>query len=277
MSDVTPLENYALLQQHRKEIQDLWEVAVVRECGAVARVLDIEDHGQVFGDMLDAIMEALRGGSAHDAITEGSLKGALQKFSRLMTFNNIPPSETARAILCLRPVLLGVLRQALPVEAALDASGALNLFIDRLSLVTLDTYEQNRDTLLHDQQQVMEEISVPVVKVWDKILMIPLVGMLDSRRTQLMMESLLTAIENTQARVAILDISGIPIVDSLVARHLIMTATSTRLMGTECIITGISAKISKTIVELGVDLTSTMTRTSLADGLKLAFSMVETN
>lgn len=275
MSDVIGSDVYAVLEGKRAELLSKWEIEVVRECAAVARVLDVEEHGRIFGEMLEGLLGSLKEGSGVDALENTLLRQALQKFSRLMTINNISPSETARAILSLRAGLADVLRQHMAAEAALDAAMALSLLLDRLSLVTLDTYEENRETLIHDQQRAMEEISVPVVKIWDKILLIPLVGMLDSRRTQLMMESLLTAIETSQARVAILDISGIPIVDSLVARHLIMTATSTRLMGAECIITGISAKISKTIVELGVDLTSTMTRTSLADGLKMAFNMIE--
>lgn len=274
MADSVVLDVYAVLVGKRSELQSRWEIEVVRECPSVARILDVEEHGRIFGEMLEGLLNSFKGGMP-DALDNTSLRQSLQKFSRLMTINNISPSETARAILSLRAGLLDVLRRNMAAEAALDAVMALSLLLDRLSLVTLDTYEENRETLIHDQQRAMEEISVPVVKIWEKILLIPLVGMLDSRRTQLMMESLLTAIETSQARVAILDISGIPIVDSLVARHLIMTATSTRLMGAECIITGISAKISKTIVELGVDLTSTMTRTSLADGLKMAFNMIE--
>ncbi len=274
MSDLIGLDVYAVLDGKRAELQRKWEIEVVRECAAVARILDVEEHGRIFGEILEGLLASLKGGGV-DVLDNTLLRQALQKFSRLMTINNISPSETARAILALRAGLVDVLRRDMAAEAALDAVMALSLLLDRLSLVTLDTYEENRETLIHDQQRAMEEISVPVVKIWDKILLIPLVGMLDSRRTQLMMESLLTAIEMSQARVAILDISGIPIVDSLVARHLIMTATSTRLMGAECIITGISAKISKTIVELGVDLTSTITRTSLADGLKMAFNMIE--
>ncbi|MCP4106767.1 MAG: STAS domain-containing protein [Desulfobacteraceae bacterium] len=116
---------------------------------------------------------------------------------------------------------------------------------------------------------------MPVVKVWDRIIMVPLIGMLDSERTQMMMEILLEALENLQAKVAILDISGIPVVDTLVARHLITAASAAKLMGAECIITGVRARIAQTLVQLGIDLGGIVTCTAMADGLQLALEMTD--
>lgn len=127
--------------------------------------------------------------------------------------------------------------------------------------------------LLKEQQKAFMKVSVPVVKVWSRILLVPLIGIFDSARAQLVMETLLTEIENTQAEVVILDVSGIPIVDSLMAKHLIRTVSAAKLMGAECIITGIRPKISQTIVQLGIDLSGITTRTTLADGLKVAFDL----
>src|SRR3990172_8215439 len=129
--------------------------------------------------------------------------------------------------------------------------------------------------LLKEQQKAFMEVAVPVVKVWNRVLLVPLIGVFDSARAQLTMETLLTAIENTQPKVAILDVSGIPVVDSLVAKHLIRTVSAVKLMGAECIVTGIRSRISQTIVQLGVDLSGITTRTALAEGLKVALDMTE--
>ncbi|AGW14941.1 STAS domain-containing protein [Megalodesulfovibrio gigas] len=261
-----------ILSEHRKALCDAWELDVVHQCGNLVRILEVEGNGDVFQRILDGALDVMAQGQVESG---GALTETLGGLSRIMTMNNVSPAETARAIFALRPAALGVLRLKLPPEKIAGAMEVLNTFIDRLGLITLDAYQESRELLISDQQRVVDEFSVPVVKIWDKILLIPLVGMLDSRRTQQMMETLLTAIENTQSKVAILDISGIPIVDTLVARHLIMTASATKLMGSECIITGISARIAKTIIEVGVDLEGMLTRTSLADGLKLAFSITE--
>ena len=129
--------------------------------------------------------------------------------------------------------------------------------------------------LLKEQQKAFMEVAVPVVKVWNRILLVPLIGVFDSARAMLLMETLLTEIENTQAKVAILDVSGIPIVDSLVAKHLIRTVSAVKLMGAECIVTGIRSRISQTIVQLGIDLSGITTRTALAEGLKVALDLTD--
>src|SRR3972149_6297371 len=135
--------------------------------------------------------------------------------------------------------------------------------------------EQRAMELLKEQQKAFMEVSVPVVKVWNRILLVPLIGVFDSQRAELLMEMLLTELENTQAKVAILDVSGIPIVDSLVAKHLIRTVSAVKLMGAECIVTGIRSRISQTIVQLGIDLSGITTRTALAEGLKVALDLTD--
>ena len=135
--------------------------------------------------------------------------------------------------------------------------------------------EQRAMELLKEQQKAFMEVSVPVVKIWNRILLVPLIGVFDSARAQLVMETLLTEIENTQAKVVILDVSGIPVVDSLVAKHLIRTVSAVKLMGAECIVTGIRSRISQTIVQLGIDLSGITTRTALAEGLKVALDLTD--
>jgi len=124
------------------------------------------------------------------------------------------------------------------------------------------------------QAQAIMELSTPVIKVWDKVLTVPLIGTLDSNRTQLVMETLLQRIVDTQSRVVILDISGIPGIDTLVANHLIRTVTATRLLGAECIVTGVSSQVAQTLVHLGVDLSGIITRSSMSDGIVMAFEIL---
>jgi rsbT co-antagonist protein RsbR len=142
--------------------------------------------------------------------------------------------------------------------------------LDKLGLFTTEVYQKSREEIIARQQQDMLELSTPVVKMWDGVLVLPLIGTLDSQRTQMVMESLLQRIVETAAEVAIIDITGVPTVDTLVAQHLIKTVTAARLMGADCIISGIRPQIAQTIVHLGVDLRDIATKSSLADALALA-------
>ncbi|MCB1158807.1 MAG: STAS domain-containing protein [Leptospiraceae bacterium] len=148
----------------------------------------------------------------------------------------------------------------------------LNSIFDKLLLLVFSVYALTNEETIKEQAKAILEMSTPVVKVWNRIILLPLVGILDSSRAKKMMEALLTEIESSQAKIAILDISGIPIIDTLVARHLINTISAVKLMGADCILTGISSKISQTIVHLGLDLSGIVTKSSLADGLQLALS-----
>ncbi len=142
--------------------------------------------------------------------------------------------------------------------------------LDKLGLYTTEVYQKAREEVIQRQQQEMMELSTPVVKLWDGVLALPLIGTLDSDRTQVVMESLLQRIVETGADVAILDITGVPTVDTLVAQHLIKTVTAARLMGADCIISGIRPQIAQTIVHLGVDLGNIITKSTLADAFALA-------
>jgi len=140
--------------------------------------------------------------------------------------------------------------------------------------IVSDAFVKQRERLIREQQEALLELSTPVIRVWDKVLTIPLIGTLDSERTQLLMETLLQRIVDTQSRVAILDISGIPGIDTLVANHLIRTVAATRLLGAECIVTGVTSKIAQTLVHLGVDLSGITTRPSMSDGIAMAFEIL---
>jgi len=137
-----------------------------------------------------------------------------------------------------------------------------------------EAFVKEREKLIQQQQEALLELSTPVIRIWEKVLTVPLIGTLDSSRTQLVMETLLQRIVDTQSRVVILDISGIPGIDTLVANHLIRTVTATKLLGAECIVTGVSSKIAQTLVHLGVDLSGITTRPSMADGIAMAFEIL---
>jgi rsbT co-antagonist protein RsbR len=142
--------------------------------------------------------------------------------------------------------------------------------LDKLGLYTTEVYQQAREDVIRRQQQEMLELSTPVVTLWENVLALPLIGTLDSARTQVVMEGLLQRIVETGAEIAILDITGVPTVDTLVAQHLIKTVTAARLMGADCIISGIRPQIAQTIVHLGIDLTGITTKATLADAFAVA-------
>jgi rsbT co-antagonist protein RsbR len=164
-------------------------------------------------------------------------------------------------------------------EFASDADGmavvtwAATEMLDRLGLFTTEVYQKNRDEVISRQQEELLELSTPVVKLWDGILALPMIGTLDSARTQVVMENLLQRIVETGADVAIIDITGVPTVDTLTAQHLLKTVTAARLMGADCIISGIRPQIAQTIVHLGVDLGAVTTKATLADAFRRALDM----
>ena len=145
-----------------------------------------------------------------------------------------------------------------------------NDLIDRLGLLTTEAFQKAREEIIIRQQQEMMELSTPVVKLWEGILALPLIGTLDSARTQVVMENLLQRIVETGSAIAIIDITGVPTVDTLVAQHLLKTVAATRLMGADCIISGIRPQIAQTIVHLGVDLTAVITKATMADAFEVA-------
>ena len=142
--------------------------------------------------------------------------------------------------------------------------------VDKLALITVDVFQATREKFIARQQEELMELSTPVVKLWDGILALPIIGTLDSARTQVVMESLLQAVVQTNSRVAIIDITGVPTVDTLVAQHLLKTITAARLMGADCIISGVRPQIAQTIVHLGIDLAGVITKAKLSDAFALA-------
>jgi rsbT co-antagonist protein RsbR len=208
--------------------------------------------------------------------TWAPVRDFLGNVSRSRGARGFTPSQTGSFVLALKPALLSRL-QALHGR---DADGLyqdvsiLNRVLDALGLYTTEVYQKTREEMIARQQQELLELSTPVVKLWDGILALPLIGTLDSSRTQVVMESLLQRIVETGAPVAIIDITGVPTVDTLVAQHLLKTITAARLMGADCIISGMRPQIAQTVVHLGVELGNVVTKASLSDAFALALRRV---
>jgi len=199
-------------------------------------------------------------------------RDALDQISTTRARLGYSPSETATFVFSLKQPLFDRLRDEFrdDPETLTKELWGLNVILDHLGLRTTETYQKAREDVIRRQQQDLMELSTPVVQLWDGILALPLIGTLDSERTQVVMESLLNRIVETGASIAIIDITGVPTVDTLVAQHLLKTVAAARLMGADCIISGIRPQIAQTIVHLGVDLADVITKATLADAFAIA-------
>jgi rsbT co-antagonist protein RsbR len=196
----------------------------------------------------------------------------LEDLSRSRARQGLSPSQTATFVFSLKEPLFARIRAEYgkDPEALATVTWAVTTLLDRLGLYTTEVFQKGREELISRQQQEMLELSTPVVELWDGVLALPLIGTLDSARTQVVMESLLQRIVETGAGIAIIDITGVPTVDTLVAQHLLKTVAAARLMGADCIISGIRPQIAQTIVHLGVDLQDVITKATLADAFRIA-------
>ncbi|MDM9583939.1 STAS domain-containing protein [Nostoc sp. GT001] len=205
------------------------------------------------------------------------MREMLNSISRSRSQNGFTPSETATFVFSFKQPLFNRMRQQLkdPIELGENIWLATNL-LDQLGLLTVEVYQKTREEVILRQQEELMELSTPVVKLWEGILALPIIGTLDSTRTQMMMELLLQKIVETSSEVAIIDITGVPTVDTLTAQHLLKTITAARLMGADCMISGIRPQIAQTIVYLGIDLTNVVTKATLADAFLTALKRLGT-
>ena len=262
-----------ILETHQEALATEWLAA--QKQGSARRDLmkdaDREEESRTF-------LSRLRRGVAEgtDDIDEPAwepMREHLRRVSRTRARLGYSASDTAQFIFSLKQPLFDVMRADLEKDAQklADATLGASTILDKLALFTTEVYQSSREEIISRQQEEMMELSTPVVELWDGVLGLPLIGTLDSRRTQLVMEALLQRIVETGSEIAIIDITGVPTVDTLTAQHLIKTVTATRLMGAECIISGIRPQIAQTIVQLGVDLGDVTTKSSLAAALATAF------
>jgi len=232
-----------------------------------------EDLAERAGEMVQLLGDLSRSASPDIAGADGAaLRQNLETLSKTFAARGLTSSQTAAFVFSLKKPLFARLRANLQSDGAALASEIWKAteFIDALGLHTVATYQKSREEIIRRQQEEMLELSTPVVKLWDGVLALPMIGTLDSSRTQVVMESLLQRIVETGSEIAIIDITGVPTVDTLVAQHLLKTVTAIRLLGADCIISGIRPQIAQTIVHLGIDLEGITTKASLADALALA-------
>jgi rsbT co-antagonist protein RsbR len=196
----------------------------------------------------------------------------LESFSRSRGLQGFTPSETATFVFSLKEPLFSALRKSDdsdPVELVENMLAA-DFLLDKLGLYTTEVYQQSREQVIRRQQDEMLELSTPVVQLWEGIVALPLIGTLDSARTSVVMETLLQTIVETRSELAIIDITGVPTVDTLVAQHLLKTVAAARLMGADCIISGIRPQIAQTMVHLQIDLSTVTTKATMAEALRFA-------
>jgi rsbT co-antagonist protein RsbR len=222
-------------------------------------------------EFLALVTQALQGGSDIDEPSWKPVKDFLGQIARSRVEQGFTPSETSMFIFSLKQPLFDVIRTTVkdPKEIVTDVWAA-TVLLDKLGLQIMELHQQNREAVIHRQQEELLELSTPVVQLFDNILALPLIGTLDSARTQIVMENLLQRIVETGAMIAIIDITGVPTVDTLVAQHLLKTVAAARLLGADCIISGIRPQIAQTIVHLGVDLSEVTTKATLADAFTIA-------
>jgi len=267
-----------LLPTKQPEILETWMKLQLKDEGLRSDLMSSDSLRQDSEQLLKAFLEAIKHDNFTDvnALEYDKVNEVLAGISMSRATNGFSPRETAYFVFSLKEALTGVLEKNIKDPKDLySESLKINKLIDSLGLITFETYIKGREEVILRQTSEISEISTPVIQVWAGILALPIIGTLDSARTQIVMESLLLKIVETESTIAILDISGVPAVDSLVAQHLIKTVAATRLMGAECIISGIRPEIAQTIVHLGIDLSNINTKASLAHALRTAFALTK--
>jgi rsbT co-antagonist protein RsbR len=263
-----------ILQAYEEELLEDW---VQEQLDSGTRRTDLISEfelRQQSAEFLGALRQASQGDNLIDIMAPqwDNVRELLNDLSRSRTQLGFTASETAMFIFSLKQALFARLRQEFEENAdtLAEENWVATILLDKLGLFIAEAYQQSREAVVARQQQELMELSTPVVKLWEGILALPLIGTLDSARTQVVMETLLQEIVESEATIAIIDITGVPTVDTLVAQHLLKTVAAARLMGADCIISGIRPQIAQTIVQLGLDLNEVTTKASMAAAFRLA-------
>ncbi|HUN63816.1 MAG TPA: STAS domain-containing protein [Candidatus Sulfotelmatobacter sp.] len=261
-----------VISSHEDAILADW----IKEMSAAARGSDLMKDGELRSQctqFLRLLRQGVESGNLDlESVAWKPLRDLLEDISRSRAQQGFTPSQTATFVFSVKKPLFSILKERFSSEPDALASGLWNAteVIDSLGLYTAEAYLKTRTELIRRQQEEMLELSTPVVKLWNGILALPIIGTLDSERTQVVMEALLEGIVKTNSKVAIIDITGVPTVDTLVAQHLLKTVTAARLMGADCIISGVRPQIAQTIVHLGINLLDVVTKATLSDAFALA-------
>lgn len=261
-----------LLRKHERDVLQQWlsyQISATTMRADLVKESDLRDQSRKFLQLFIDLVQQ----DGDDQNTEDwkSVKDLLADLSRTRAAQGFSPSETATFVFSLKQPMFDMLRRGLSdVEELVREMWLTNALLDKLGLYTVEVYLQNRESIISRQQQELMELSTPVVQLWDNVVALPLIGTLDSERTQVVMENLLEKVVETGASIAIIDITGVPTVDTLVAQHLLKTVAAARLMGADCIISGIRPQIAQTIVHLGINLADIITKATLADAFAIA-------
>jgi rsbT co-antagonist protein RsbR len=267
-----------ILDRNERKILDFWTKAQADLLSPKKLITEkqlIEESARFLG----ILIKAMTSGNLKD-ITAPEYEEVIKFLSNLSASRasqGFSPSETASYIFSLKQTVVRILQEELSdrPEALLEKGFELTDLLDKLGIVTFETYVKGREDVITEQQKSMLELSTPVIQIWDEILVLPLVGTIDSRRAMQIMERLLEGVVGTNASIVIIDITGVPVVDSEMANRLLRSIKAAKVMGAECILTGLSPQISYTIVNMGVDLRDVITRASLRDGLEMAFTKLK--
>ncbi|HEV3471446.1 MAG TPA: STAS domain-containing protein [Pyrinomonadaceae bacterium] len=266
-----------LLTTRRDEILNLWIKERLEADEFRDELIPKKDLRQQSLQVIEMLAQAIAdsGGADFEDTAFDDLRAYLNELAHTRAVKGYTPLENATYVLSLRNVVIPLLAEELENDASalIRESNYFTRLLDKSGLIMVETFIRSREEIIRQQRADMLELSTPVIKVWDKILTLPIIGTLDSRRAQMMMEALLQKIVETGSTIAILDITGVRTMDTLVANHLIKTVTAARLMGARCILTGVSPAIAQTMVQLGIDLTQITTRAQMSDGIKLALEM----
>jgi len=270
-------ESIKVFQKKKQVILEKWITIQLQDQGLSDDLITNEDLRVQSEELLFSFIDNLTDSNIDNSESRDfeNVIDILSSISISRAKQGYSPRETGNYVFSLKEALLSILSEEIKDPSILyTQSMAVNKLLDSFSISTFETFIKGREDVIFRQTDEITQISTPVIRVWDGILALPIIGTLDSSRTQVVMESLLQEIVDTGSSIAILDISGVPAVDSLVAQHLIKTVSATRLMGAECIISGIRPEIAQTVVHLGIDLSTIITKSTLASALKTAFIML---
>jgi len=263
-----------ILKEKKENILESW----INKLKTEDSYFNADDQKEDSEDFATAFLTALSDTTIEDKNSKGfdKVHEVLMGISVSRAKRGFSPRETATYLFSFKETLMDILSQEISDPAILyTESLKISKIIDNMAILTFEGYIKGREDIISRQTDEITEISTPVIQVWDGVVALPIIGTLDSARTQVVMENLLQQIVETGSTIAILDISGVPAVDSLVAQHLIKTVSATRLLGAECIISGIRPEIAQIIVHLGIDLSNISTKSTLASALKTAFAMLK--
>ncbi|WP_018616677.1 RsbRD N-terminal domain-containing protein [Segetibacter koreensis] len=273
------LEIAKTLQKKKKQILELWMQNQLKDESLREDLMSNDELRKESDELLNYLLDSLNDENISNIQSSDfdSLNEMISGISITRARQGFSPKETGYYIFSLREALLQALHKDFKgdVNDLMTVTLQMVKLVDGLAAVTFETFIKGREEVILRQTDEITEISTPVIRVWDGILALPIIGTLDSARTQVVMENLLVEIVASGSSIAILDISGVPAVDSLVAQHLIKTVSATRLMGAECIISGIRPEIAQTVVHLGIDLSNIVTKATLASALRYAFALLK--